>query len=258
MSRLSGTITLKQDNEGSEAPKGAGLQIRIGGCGSPLRISPTGEGGAEGGSPLGAPPRRLRRRPNATAQLQMRASWDVVFDGNYPPPPVPVQRAPRETGHHAGRALSRSRPGAGWTRPARGNRSRSTSRTVSRRRPSMRAIGPDLTSFRVCAIMPPLDGEAEMARVKPVSQLTAKQFDTMFPNEDACKTYLDSRRWPEGIHCPRCGNCDVYPVTNRPFHWQCSKCATAGGYRFSVLVGTIFENTNKPLQRLVPVSSTLC
>ena len=41
---------------------------------------------------------------------------------------------------------------------------------------------------------------------------------------------------------------DVYPVTNRPFHWQCSKCATAGGYRFSVLVGTIFENTNKPLR----------
>ena len=35
---------------------------------------------------------------------------------------------------------------------------------------------------------------------------------------------------------------------HRPFHWQCSKCAKAGGYRFCVLVGTIFENTNKPLR----------
>ncbi|MGO9847722.1 MAG: IS1595 family transposase [Methylocella sp.] len=87
-----------------------------------------------------------------------------------------------------------------------------------------------------------------MARVKAVTQLTIKQFEILFPTEEACKTYLVARRWPEGVHCPRCGNVDVYPVTNRPFHWQCSKCATAGGYRFSVLVGTIFENTNKPLR----------
>ncbi len=87
-----------------------------------------------------------------------------------------------------------------------------------------------------------------MARVKTIKQLTNQQFNDMFPNEDACKSYLVARRWPEGVQCPRCGNVDVYPVTNRPFHWQCSKCATAGGYRFSVLVGTIFENTNKPLR----------
>ena len=87
-----------------------------------------------------------------------------------------------------------------------------------------------------------------MVRVKTIKQLTNQQFNTLFPTEDACKTYLVARRWPEGVHCPRCGNVDVYPVTNRPFHWQCSKCAKAGGYRFSVLVGTIFENTNKPLR----------
>jgi transposase-like protein len=87
-----------------------------------------------------------------------------------------------------------------------------------------------------------------MARVKTIKQLTNQQFEAMFPNEDACKTYLVTRRWPEGVHCPRCGNLDVYPVKNRAYHWQCSKCAKAGGYRFSVLVGTIFENTNKPLR----------
>jgi transposase-like protein len=83
---------------------------------------------------------------------------------------------------------------------------------------------------------------------KAVTQLTNAQFDKLFPDEDACKTYLVARRWPNGVHCPRCGNPNVYPVTNRPFHWQCTQCAAAGGYRFSVLVGTIFENTNKPLR----------
>jgi len=87
-----------------------------------------------------------------------------------------------------------------------------------------------------------------MGQVKTIKQLTNQQFDSMFPNEDACKAYLVARRWPGGPHCPRCGNVDVYPVKNRPYHWQCSKCAAAGGYRFSVLVGTIFENTNKPLR----------
>ena len=87
-----------------------------------------------------------------------------------------------------------------------------------------------------------------MARVKTIKQLTNQQFNNMFATEDDCKNYLVRRRWPEGVHCPRCGNVNVYPVTNRPFHWQCSQCAKAGGYRFSVFVGTIFENTNKPLR----------
>src|SRR5271170_887791 len=83
-------------------------------------------------------------------------------------------------------------------------------------------------------------------KLKPVHQLTSAQFDRLFPegDEDACKKYLVARRWPQGVHCPRCGNVEVYPVKNMPFHWQCTKCAAKGGYRFSVLVGTIFENTN--------------
>src|SRR5437660_8223765 len=95
--------------------------------------------------------------------------------------------------------------------------------------------------------------EATMARrkqPKPVHQLTIRQFETMFPDEDACKAYLQARRWPEGVHCPRCGNPKVYDLKSRQWHWQCTQCAPGGstGYRFSVLVDTIFENTNKPLR----------
>ena len=85
---------------------------------------------------------------------------------------------------------------------------------------------------------------------KPVHQLTSAEFDAMFPNEDACKAYLQARRWPEGVCCPRCGNPGVYDLASRKWHWQCTQCAPGGktGYRFSITVGTIFENTNKPLR----------
>jgi transposase-like protein len=84
---------------------------------------------------------------------------------------------------------------------------------------------------------------------KPVHQLTSAQFDRMFPvdDEDSCKAYLKARRWPQGVSCPRCGNPAVYDLPSRKWHWQCEKCAK-DGYRFSVIAGTIFENTNKPLR----------
>jgi hypothetical protein len=85
-------------------------------------------------------------------------------------------------------------------------------------------------------------------RPKPVHQLTSAQFDAMFPNEDACCAYLVARRWPEGVHCPRCGAVVNRQVSTMPWHWQCKECAPHTTYRFSHIAGTIFENTNKPLR----------
>ncbi|MBW7950168.1 MAG: IS1595 family transposase [Pseudorhodoplanes sp.] len=86
-------------------------------------------------------------------------------------------------------------------------------------------------------------------RPKAIPQMTTAQFENMFPDEAACKTYLQSRRWPEGVHCPRCGSAErVHPVKSMPFKWQCYSCTSGSGYRFSVIAGTIFENTNKPLR----------
>jgi hypothetical protein len=84
-------------------------------------------------------------------------------------------------------------------------------------------------------------------RPKPVHQMTVAQFESIFETEDDCKAYLVARRWPQGVRCPRCGNPAVYDLPSRRWHWQCEKCAP-DGYRFSVLVNTIFENTNKPLR----------
>lgn len=86
-------------------------------------------------------------------------------------------------------------------------------------------------------------------RPKPVPQMTVAQFENMFPDEAACKAYLQARRWPEAIACPRCGGTEkISPVRSMPFKWQCYSCSPVSGYRFSVIAGTIFENTNKPLR----------
>jgi transposase-like protein len=83
---------------------------------------------------------------------------------------------------------------------------------------------------------------------KVVRQMTLSQFDWLFRDEDSCKTYLKERRWPDGVvKCPRCGNDKVYELARNPWHWQCHKCGKTG-YRFSLYVGTIFENTNYPLR----------
>jgi len=81
--------------------------------------------------------------------------------------------------------------------------------------------------------------------------MTTAQFEARFPigDEEACQRYLIARRWPQGVHCPRCGNTDLSDASGyKPFHWQCVECSKSGPYRFSALVGTIFENTKKPLR----------
>jgi transposase-like protein len=89
---------------------------------------------------------------------------------------------------------------------------------------------------------------------KPVHQLTATQFDAMFPDEDACCAYLVARRWPDGVRCPRCGAENPHKLPSRPWSWQCYQCAPDTSYRFSHLAGTIFENTNKPLRDWLKVA----
>ena len=80
-----------------------------------------------------------------------------------------------------------------------------------------------------------------------IHQISITQFEELFPDEDACREYLALNRWPDGVQCPRCGNDHIYALESRAQHWQCQNCSEQG-YRFSVLVGTIFENSNKPLR----------
>lgn len=89
---------------------------------------------------------------------------------------------------------------------------------------------------------------ARAKQPKPVHQMSIAEFERMFPDEEACCAYLVSRRWPDGVACPRCGALNPHKLPNRPWSWQCYACAPDTSYRFSHIAGTIFENTNKPLR----------
>ncbi len=108
---------------------------------------------------------------------------------------------------------------------------------------------PNLTQGTVRATLLIMDvKEKNRHEPKVVKQMSLAEFDRMFPDEASCKEYLIDQRWPSGVRCPRCGNEKVYPAGGKhPYHWACHKCGKPA-YRFSLYVGTIFENTIYPLR----------
>jgi len=76
--------------------------------------------------------------------------------------------------------------------------------------------------------------------------MTLRELMVTFPTNESCKQFLVERRWQDGVvRCLKCGNPAVYKLNTRPFHWLCKPCKN---YRFSVISGTIFENTKYPLK----------
>ncbi len=59
-----------------------------------------------------------------------------------------------------------------------------------------------------------------------------------FKTEEICKAYYEQARWGGNVACPHCGSLKIYR-TNRGFKCGEKLCAK----KFSITVGTIFENT---------------
>lgn len=74
----------------------------------------------------------------------------------------------------------------------------------------------------------------------------ASLFDMMeaFPDEQSCIDHLRSIRWKDGASCPYCGSAKVYHFADKRTH-KCGDCKQ----RFSIKVGTIFEDTKIPLRK---------
>jgi hypothetical protein len=62
-----------------------------------------------------------------------------------------------------------------------------------------------------------------------------------FPDEEACRAYLEQLRWPQGFVCPVCGSTWAWRIGGR--RWMCGACAR----QTSVTAGTIFDKTRTPL-----------
>jgi len=72
---------------------------------------------------------------------------------------------------------------------------------------------------------------------------TLPQLLDYFKDEQTCKDYLAQHRWNGKVTCPFCEHDKIY-ITNRGY-----KCASKTCYKkFTVTVGTIFENTKLPLR----------
>jgi len=68
------------------------------------------------------------------------------------------------------------------------------------------------------------------------------EFEKRFGTEEACQDYLERLRCPDGFRCPRC-SCTGYWLTKRNLH-HCKQ----RDLHSSLLAGTIFEGSRKPLQ----------
>jgi transposase-like protein len=71
---------------------------------------------------------------------------------------------------------------------------------------------------------------------------TILDFEERFVTEEACHQYLFDIRWPDGFICPRCGHREAW-ATKRGLY-RCQSC----DYQTSVISGTIFQDTRKPLR----------
>ncbi len=76
-----------------------------------------------------------------------------------------------------------------------------------------------------------------------------KQFDTLlqmmaaFPDEQTAIDHFTAIRWKNGAFCPQCGSTRVYHFSDQRTH-KCGDCRK----RFSIKVGTIFEDSKIPLR----------
>lgn len=67
------------------------------------------------------------------------------------------------------------------------------------------------------------------------------EFEKEFGTEEQCREYLYKLRWSEGYCCPRCRCRKAWKIGD--VKYKCQNC----GYQTSVISGTIFQDTHKPL-----------
>lgn len=70
---------------------------------------------------------------------------------------------------------------------------------------------------------------------------TLLDFEKRFATEEACRQYFLKLRWPDGFRCPNCGAQKAWLTERNLYH--CVHC----GMQTSLLSGTIFQDTKKPL-----------
>ena len=72
---------------------------------------------------------------------------------------------------------------------------------------------------------------------------TEADFRGRFADEEQCRAHLARLKWPEGFRCGHCGGRTAYFLPSKRVVYECAGC----GRQVSVIAGTIFEQSKKPL-----------
>jgi transposase-like protein len=73
---------------------------------------------------------------------------------------------------------------------------------------------------------------------------TLPDFQRVFPDPQACATYLEKLRWPDGFACPKCGVlAEPYRFAARPHVLRCRSCQSD----VSLTAATVMDHTHTPL-----------
>ncbi len=70
------------------------------------------------------------------------------------------------------------------------------------------------------------------------------ELEQRFGTQRKCEEFLKSKRWPDGVTCPKCSAKRPYWIRTVRL-WHCREC----GYRFSLTSGTIFHRSRTPLRK---------
>src|SRR5688500_4344047 len=74
-----------------------------------------------------------------------------------------------------------------------------------------------------------------------------------FDTDAVCRAILERLRWPDGVACLRCGSESISRITTRK-QYDCNACR----YRFSVMTGTIFNDSHLPLPKWFMAVLLMC
>jgi transposase-like protein len=73
---------------------------------------------------------------------------------------------------------------------------------------------------------------------------TIEEFNTRFPNEDACYDHLFKARFGNGVYCPHCGHKHTYAFSDGKTY-KCAACRQ----KFTLRTGSIFGESKLPLYK---------
>jgi hypothetical protein len=72
---------------------------------------------------------------------------------------------------------------------------------------------------------------------------TEAEFRARFADDNQCREYLARLKWPEGFRCAHCSGDRAYFLPSKRVVYECAGC----GQQVSLIAGTIFEQSKKPL-----------